>query len=94
MFGWLASHWFELSFGFFCGSICSLVREFWLSFLFSAGLVLMMYWMMVSLAAHAGARWDNETVAAGMLGCLLGCFFCPALDLLYREPKRARDKQP
>ena len=92
MFDWLAQHWFELSFGFFCGAVCSLARKVWLSFPLSAGLVLTMYSMLVSMAAHAGARWSNETAIAGILGCLLGCFVCPVLDLFYLSPKKSRDK--
>ena len=91
MYGWLAQHWIELSFGFVCGSIGSLIRRLWLSFLISAGLVLAIYAIMVRAVAHAGFRWDNEIAIAGMLGCLLGCFVCPVLDMIYRTPKRSRD---
>ena len=92
MFDWLVHHWFELSFGFFCGAVCSLARKIWLSLLLSAGLVLMMYSMLVSMAAHAGTRWSNETAIVATLGCLLGSLVCPVLDRLYH--KQSRDKLP
>ena len=87
MYGWLAYHWIELSFGFVCGAIFSLVRKIWLSFLLSGGLVLTLYLLLVRAVAHAGARWDNEIAIAGMLGCFLGCFVCPVLDLAYGTRK-------
>jgi hypothetical protein len=88
MFGWFAFHWLEVSFGFFYGAMFSLVRKLWLSFLFSTGLFFAIYLMMVGAVAHAGARWDNQVAIAGVLGCALGCFVCPMLDLLYgvRKP--------
>ena len=88
MYDWFAFHWLELSFGFFSGSMFSLIRRIWLSFLLSAGLVLTIYSMMLGAVAHAGFRWNNEIAAAGMLGCLVGCFVCPVLDMFYgvRKP--------
>ena len=93
MYDWLAFHWLELSFGFFCGAMFSLIRKIWLSFLLSAGLVLAIHYLMVQAVAHAGFRWSNQIAIAGILGCFIGCFVCPTLDLLYRKPTKPRDRQ-
>ena len=87
MINWLFFHWFDLIFGLSIALLCSFVRSIVQRFLLSTVLVLCFYWALVTVVAHAGAKWNNEAAAAMILGTAVGCLVRPVVVLLVRAAK-------